>query len=626
MSTFNLDMTTDQILAEFYIEGTTGGPAAGNIAVLNLDGNVANVLRGDGTFGAGGGGTATVAGANGTIQYNANGNLGGISGVTSDGTKLTVNGIANLSITGGSNGQMITTDGSGNLTFRTVPGYINLPRIELATPPVDTLDASFTDPMFAYYNNNVRLMNIAVNGILMDPDAFTLVGNTLTYLGWSGPNTYLDVLAQTVAIANTDLSGNINAYDITCNSITGDGSGLTNIPSSTKISNGTTSVNTLSTGSVKIIADGADMVNVDQNAMEVNGDLYPAANIVYDLGSATRRWKDLYLSNNTIYLNETSLSADANGLSVGGSTMATQDYVGNTITSTVNKSFVDGLAVSANTANVAALANVATVANSVALGNVTGIGNIANINLDGNVGNVLSGNGTFVKFGNVGAIDLDGNVGNVLAGDGTWTQNRLAGGNTGEIQFNSSNTLSGSNRLSYSGNLLSATTDSGSAILALKYSNSSTSAFTVGRARGTKASPSTVQVGDGIQIAAGTFYTGNGAATLDGLSGWVTGASTIEARITALPGSSGQPPTTEIRIGPTLSGNTSVSPTIQTSVAQTTIRGNVILPSTNADGTSKYVPASSTSSGTTGQLAWDATYLYICIGTNQWQRVQHQTW
>ena len=64
----------------------------------------------------------------------------------------------------------------------------------------------------------------------------------------------------------------------------------------------------------------------------------------------------------------------------------------------------------ANVANNVAVANVsgavafANVANSVAVANVSGIGNIATVNLDGNVSNVLRGDGTFAgEAGNLNA-------------------------------------------------------------------------------------------------------------------------------------------------------------------------------------------------------------------------------
>jgi hypothetical protein len=37
-------------------------------------------------------------------------------------------------------------------------------------------------------------------------------------------------------------------------------------------------------------------------------------------------------------------------------------------------------------------------------------------------------------------------------------------------------------------------------------------------------------------------------------------------------------------------------------------------------------PASATATGITGQIAWDADYIYICTATNTWKRVAIATW
>lgn len=42
--------------------------------------------------------------------------------------------------------------------------------------------------------------------------------------------------------------------------------------------------------------------------------------------------------------------------------------------------------------------------------------------------------------------------------------------------------------------------------------------------------------------------------------------------------------------------------------------------------TATSTPASAGAAGVTGQWAWDASYIYICINTNTWQRVAHATW
>lgn len=49
--------------------------------------------------------------------------------------------------------------------------------------------------------------------------------------------------------------------------------------------------------------------------------------------------------------------------------------------------------------------------------------------------------------------------------------------------------------------------------------------------------------------------------------------------------------------------------------------GNVVL-----DNTSKYVPSTAASAGTAGQIAWDASFIYICTATDTWKRVGISTW
>jgi peptidoglycan hydrolase-like protein with peptidoglycan-binding domain len=76
----------------------------------------------------------------------------------------------------------------------------------------------------------------------------------------------------------------------------------------------------------------------------------------------------------------------------------------------------------ANTANFANYANFAGNAFSVDVSNVVGIGNIATINLDGNVSNVLLGDGSFGPGGGGGGNTANANyanfAGNAFSVDG----------------------------------------------------------------------------------------------------------------------------------------------------------------------------------------------------------------
>ena len=62
----------------------------------------------------------------------------------------------------------------------------------------------------------------------------------------------------------------------------------------------------------------------------VSGNILPSANVTYSLGSSSQQWKDLWLSNNTIYLGGFPLTITANGtLQVNGSPVSGTGNYGN---------------------------------------------------------------------------------------------------------------------------------------------------------------------------------------------------------------------------------------------------------------------------------------------------------
>lgn len=83
------------------------------------------------------------------------------------------------------------------------------------------------------------------------------------------------------------------------------------------ISTGNLNVNTLKTSS----------------SSTFGGSLIPSANITYDLGSSTKRWKDIYLSGNTINLGGTPISTNTQGTIAFGSTVFSTTTSGNVETS-----------------------------------------------------------------------------------------------------------------------------------------------------------------------------------------------------------------------------------------------------------------------------------------------------
>ena len=73
------------------------------------------------------------------------------------------------------------------------------------------------------------------------------------------------------------------------------------------------------------IADG-DTLDLTGNPLIVGGDLTPSADSTYDLGSSSKKWKDLHLSGSTIFLGNILLQDSAGQLvtktSVGGASQA----------------------------------------------------------------------------------------------------------------------------------------------------------------------------------------------------------------------------------------------------------------------------------------------------------------
>jgi hypothetical protein len=77
-------------------------------------------------------------------------------------------------------------------------------------------------------------------------------------------------------------------------------------------------------------------------------------------------------------------------------------------------------------------------------------------------------------------------------------------------------------------------------------------------------------------------------------------------------------PTATPRLPDLLLGTDSGSTNVTKNFTIESIYDNIILNST--------VPASASDTGTAGQVAYDADYLYVCVATDTWKRVAISTW
>ena len=343
---------------------------------------------------AGGSGVSAAQGSNTSVQYNNSGIIQGDGDFTWDFAgptrTLTVNGNANV--------------GNLNATDSVVASRI-FSNVATGTTPI------VVDSTTRVANLNVDYANVADNSV---------VGNLTT-------GNYFPALVSTSATGNKPLNvsgsytfdtanakfvaGNVEAtYDVSGSTLTG---ALT-----TAAQPNVTSLGTLT-------------------SLEVAGDITPDANVTYDLGNNTNRFRDLYLSGSSITLGFQEITSNATHTTFTNR-LAAETFVGNVVgilsgdagnVSNVQGANVAGEVNFAATANTVAGANVtgtvplAAIASTVsgaAQSNITSVGTLTSLDVSGNLsaGNITTTGGTLSTLTVSGASDL-GDVGNVQIDGGT---------------------------------------------------------------------------------------------------------------------------------------------------------------------------------------------------------------
>lgn len=356
----------------------------------------------------------------------ANTFIGNISVTTS----ANLGNVGNITITGGSSGQVLSTNGSGSLSWVT-PTSSNV-SLQLPSVSVDSFIADGSNNSFTLTEtpNSIDYVFVNVDGVFQFRDSFTLSGNVLTF--GSIPETASIIEIRTLIPGQASSGGSANT-----------------------IFNGSSNVNVLANSDVTISSNGtANIVKVSSSAITIAADLIPSANVTYDLGSPSNSFRDLYLSGSTIYFGGAKIKADsttgaialipqptANTPNPTGIVITTAGTISTVVTSAGNISNTDFSNVVANTPSFASVTyvddSIANLVNSApsalntlnelatALGNdasfsttitntlanklntnaftyanITGaptLGNIVTINKDGNSSNILYGNGVFAS-------------------------------------------------------------------------------------------------------------------------------------------------------------------------------------------------------------------------------------
>jgi hypothetical protein len=171
------------------------------------------------------------------------------------------------------------------------------------------------------------------------------------------------------------------------------------------------------TGALGFDSIAANGLSGPTGNISVSANLIPSANITYDLGSASNAWKDLYLSNSTIYLGEATIRASGADLllpstiQIGEVTLTAE---GNTLALPENIA-ATAVTVSGNISSGNISSGNISSGNIAATGNVTG-GNLTTTGLISAAGNAtVSGQVTGGLFVSPRTISANTTIGNINA-------------------------------------------------------------------------------------------------------------------------------------------------------------------------------------------------------------------
>jgi hypothetical protein len=148
--------------------------------------------------------------------------------------------------------------------------------------------------------------------------------NGITYTYSSALTAWTVSTSVSNSFVSISVAGNVNSGNLLATgtvSVTGNVQGA-NVNGTTVSATGNViGGNVTTTGLTK-----TDTFSVTGNVI---GNLLPSANITYDLGSSTQRWRDLWLSGTTIQLGAASISASGDSVSLGAGNISGNYVFGN---------------------------------------------------------------------------------------------------------------------------------------------------------------------------------------------------------------------------------------------------------------------------------------------------------
>ena len=142
----------------------------------------------------------------------------------------------------------------------------------------------------------------------------------------------------------------------------------------------------------------------------ISSSLIPDANVTYDIGNATHKWRDLYLSGNTIYIGNANIKSYQQIVLIQGLSITANGAVDVANAPPSGGLFVASNAAIGGSANVGA--NLAVTGGANVGANLAVVGN-ANVGSNLTVANALSSNSIVANTGNI--VNISANTANIIA-------------------------------------------------------------------------------------------------------------------------------------------------------------------------------------------------------------------
>lgn len=374
-------------------------------------------------------GNATV----GNVWSNWDGNR-----IGPDNQKLILGTPSNLKITGGSNGQFLQTDGTGNLVWTDSIGQVTIS----GAPGGSSAQLQFNDAgnfggsAYLTFDKVQRVFTVTGNATITGNITGNTLGDHNGTIGADTPNS--GAFTTIVTTSSITAGGNLTAANIITD---GNLSVTSNLEVGNLYSAGTANVGNL-------IVTG-----------NVSSSLIPEPTEMFDLGDADNRWQNAYIAGE-VFIGDHSLSQDGDSTVLSGNLMVDNADLGNSAVA----NYFTGTLTTAAQPNITSLGRLS----SLRVDGVTNLGNIANIIITGGSNNFVlgtngfgnlrwvpntellrkpSGQNTYIQFNDNGDF---GAIANLVFDKTTGTMGVINIATTGNVQTQG-NTLT--NNLTSNGNI-----------------------------------------------------------------------------------------------------------------------------------------------------------------------------